>query len=106
MKTFATKIVRIALHPGADSRHRYFRTWSFTESPWTHDTEFSADMVAIAPGVGDLITEVPILDNWQVKKIASSTTRVFEAVVERQREVSRRRSLGSRHIPRTDRSGQ
>lgn len=43
-----------------------FRAWVFyTESPWTRDARFSADVVAIAPDVAGLITNVNIRDgNW------------------------------------------
>lgn len=45
------------------------RVWAFyTESPWTRDAKFSADVVAIAPDVSGLITEVLVHDNQQVKK--------------------------------------
>ena len=46
-----------------------FRAWVFyTESPWTRDARFSADVVAIAPDVAGLITNVNIHDNQLVKK--------------------------------------
>lgn len=45
------------------------RVWSFyTESPWTRDAKFSADVLAIAPDVSGLLTEVLVHDNQQVKK--------------------------------------
>lgn len=45
------------------------RVWAFyTESPWTRDAKFSADVVAIAPDVSGLLTEVLVHDNQQVKK--------------------------------------
>ncbi|MBG6240625.1 MAG: p-hydroxybenzoic acid efflux pump subunit AaeA [Candidatus Symbiopectobacterium sp. Dall1.0] len=45
------------------------RVWAFyTESPWTRDAKFSADVVAIAPDVSGLLTEVLVRDNQQVKK--------------------------------------
>ncbi|WP_374191093.1 p-hydroxybenzoic acid efflux pump subunit AaeA [Candidatus Symbiopectobacterium sp. 'North America'] len=45
------------------------RVWAFyTESPWTRDAKFSADVVAIAPDVSSLLTEVLVHDNQQVKK--------------------------------------
>ncbi|HCW46857.1 MAG TPA: p-hydroxybenzoic acid efflux pump subunit AaeA, partial [Erwiniaceae bacterium] len=35
-----------------------FRAWAFyTESPWTRDAKFTADVVAIAPDVTGLITD-------------------------------------------------
>ncbi|RWR01556.1 p-hydroxybenzoic acid efflux subunit AaeA [[Pantoea] beijingensis] len=46
-----------------------FRAWVFyTESPWTRDAKFSADVVAIAPDVTGLITDVRVHDNQLVKK--------------------------------------
>lgn len=46
-----------------------FKTWSFyTESPWTRDAKFTADVVAIAPDVSGLLSEVPIKDNQLVQK--------------------------------------
>jgi p-hydroxybenzoic acid efflux pump subunit AaeA len=46
-----------------------FRAWVYyTESPWTRDARFSADVVAIAPDVAGLITEVNVKDNQLVKK--------------------------------------
>jgi len=46
-----------------------FRAWSYyTESPWTRDARFSADVVAIAPDVAGLITQVNVHDNQLVKK--------------------------------------
>lgn len=46
-----------------------FRAWVFyTESPWTRDARFSADVVAIAPDVAGLITNVNVHDNQLVKK--------------------------------------
>ena len=46
-----------------------FRAWVYyTESPWTRDARFSADVVAIAPDVAGLITDVSVHDNQLVKK--------------------------------------
>lgn len=46
-----------------------FRAWVYyTESPWTRDARFSADVVAIAPDVAGLITHVNVHDNQLVKK--------------------------------------
>ena len=46
-----------------------FRAWVYyTESPWTRDARFSADVVAIAPDVAGLITAVKVHDNQLVKK--------------------------------------
>ncbi len=41
---------------------------SITQSPWTRDARFSADVVAIAPDVSGLITQVNVHDNQLVKK--------------------------------------
>jgi len=46
-----------------------FRAWVYyTESPWTRDARFSADVVAIAPDVAGLITDVKVKDNQLVRK--------------------------------------
>ncbi|MGP4132600.1 biotin/lipoyl-binding protein [Pantoea tagorei] len=46
-----------------------YRAWVFyTESPWTRDAKFAADVVAISPDVTGLITDVPVHDNQLVKK--------------------------------------
>ena len=46
-----------------------FKAWVFyTESPWTRDAKFTADVVAIAPDVSGLLTDVPVVDNQLVKK--------------------------------------
>jgi p-hydroxybenzoic acid efflux pump subunit AaeA len=46
-----------------------FHAWVYyTESPWTRDARFSADVVAIAPDVAGLITEVNVKDNQLVRK--------------------------------------
>ncbi|GAB7203815.1 hypothetical protein OS21_03040 [Dickeya oryzae] len=45
------------------------RVWSFyTESPWTRDARFSADVVAIAPDVSGLLADVKVQDNQPVKQ--------------------------------------
>lgn len=45
-----------------------FNAWVYyTESPWTRDARFSADVVAIAPDVSGLITQVNV-HNQLVKK--------------------------------------
>jgi p-hydroxybenzoic acid efflux pump subunit AaeA len=43
-----------------------FRAWVFyTESPWTRDARFSADVVAIAPDVADVLpTLTSMITNW------------------------------------------
>ncbi len=46
-----------------------FRAWVYyTESPWTRDARFSADVVAIAPDVSGLISQVQVKDNQLVTK--------------------------------------
>lgn len=46
-----------------------FRAWVYyTESPWTRDARFSADVVAIAPDVAGLVTAVNVQDNQLVRK--------------------------------------
>ena len=46
-----------------------FNAWVYyTESPWTRDARFSAEVVAIAPDVSGLITQVNVNDNQLVKK--------------------------------------
>jgi p-hydroxybenzoic acid efflux pump subunit AaeA len=45
------------------------KVWSYyTESPWTRDAKFTADVVAISPDVTGLITTVNVQDNQFVKK--------------------------------------
>ena len=71
MKNFSIKITRIAITLilvllGIAA---VFKAWVFyTESPWTRDAKFTADVVAIAPDVSGLLTEVPVVDNQLVKK--------------------------------------
>ena len=70
MKTLIRKFSRTAItvvcHSGL---HRNFNAWVYyTESPWTRDARFSADVVAIAPDVSGLITQVNVHDNQLVKK--------------------------------------
>ena len=58
-----------------------FRAWVFyTESPWTRDARFSADVVAIAPDVAGLITNVNIHDNQLVKRIRSCSPSTSHAI--------------------------
>ncbi|VVL66728.1 p-hydroxybenzoic acid efflux pump subunit AaeA [Klebsiella pneumoniae] len=46
-----------------------FRAWVYyTASPWTRDARFSADIVAIAPDLSGLISQVNVKDNQLVKK--------------------------------------
>lgn len=71
MKTLSLKILRIAitLLLVLVAAIAVFKAWAFyTESPWTRDAKFTADVVAIAPDVSGLLTEVPITDNQLVKQ--------------------------------------
>lgn len=91
-----------------------FRAWVFyTESPWTRDAKFTADVVAIAPDVSGLITDVRVHDNQLVKKDqvlfvvdqpryqqalaqAEADVAYYQALVsEKRREASRRNRLGA-----------
>ncbi len=70
-----------------------FRVWSFyTESPWTRDARFSADIVAIAPDVSGLIEHVDVHDNQLVKKgqvlFVIDQPRYKEALAEAQADVA------------------
>ncbi|WP_226571753.1 p-hydroxybenzoic acid efflux pump subunit AaeA [Mangrovibacter yixingensis] len=70
-----------------------FRVWSFyTESPWTRDARFSADIVAIAPDVSGLIDHVDVHDNQLVKKgqvlFVIDQPRYKEALAEAQADVA------------------
>ncbi|MFZ1875209.1 MAG: p-hydroxybenzoic acid efflux pump subunit AaeA [Chania sp.] len=71
MKTFSIQITRIAITLifVVLAAIAVFKSWSFyTESPWTRDAKFTADVVAIAPDVSGLLTEIPVTDNQLVKK--------------------------------------
>ncbi|WP_312837057.1 p-hydroxybenzoic acid efflux pump subunit AaeA [Pantoea sp.] len=91
-----------------------FRAWVFyTESPWTRDAKFAADVVAISPDVTGLITDVPVYDNQLVKKgdtlfivdrpryqkaldEAQADVEYYQALVsEKRREAGRRNQLGT-----------
>jgi len=70
-----------------------FRAWVYyTESPWTRDARFSADVVAIAPDVSGLITEVQVKDNQLVAKnqvlFVIDQPRYQKALAEAQADVS------------------
>jgi len=90
-----------------------FKAWAFyTQSPWTRDAKFTADVVAIAPDVSGLVTEVPVVDNQLVHKgqvlfkidqpryqqaldEASADVAYYQAeVTEKKHEASRRVQLG------------
>lgn len=96
-----------------------FRAWVFyTESPWTRDAKFSADVVAISPDVTGLITDVPVRDNQLVKKgdtlfvvdrpryqkaldEAQADVDYYQAVAnEKRREAARRNQLGTSAMSR------
>ena len=71
MSTFSLKIIRIGitLLVVLLAVIAIFKVWAFyTESPWTRDAKFTADVVAIAPDVSGLITDVPVKDNQLVQK--------------------------------------
>ncbi|MCS2148604.1 p-hydroxybenzoic acid efflux pump subunit AaeA [Scandinavium manionii] len=71
MKTLTRKISRtaITLILVVLAFIAIFRAWVYyTESPWTRDARFSADVVAIAPDVAGLITDVNVKDNQLVRK--------------------------------------
>ncbi|MBP2847493.1 p-hydroxybenzoic acid efflux pump subunit AaeA [Dickeya oryzae] len=88
------------------------RVWSFyTESPWTRDARFSADVVAIAPDVSGLLTEVKVQDNQLVKQgdvlFVIDQPRYQQAVEQAQADVSyyqaladekRRESVRRQHL--------
>ena len=90
-----------------------FRAWAFyAESPWTRDAKFTADVVAIAPDVTGLITDVRVRDNQYVKKgdvlftidqprfektlaEAEADVQYYQSLVdEKRREAARRNKLG------------
>ncbi|KQN64338.1 MULTISPECIES: p-hydroxybenzoic acid efflux pump subunit AaeA [unclassified Erwinia] len=96
-----------------------FRVWVFyTESPWTRDAKFSADVVAIAPDVSGLITDVRVRDNQLVQKDqvlftidqpryqkaleeAEADVAYYQALLsEKRREASRRNQLGTSAMSR------
>lgn len=96
-----------------------FRVWVFyTESPWTRDAKFSADVVAIAPDVGGLVTDVRVRDNQLVQKgqvlftidrpryqkaldQAEADVAYYQALLtEKRREAGRRNQLGTSAMSR------
>jgi p-hydroxybenzoic acid efflux pump subunit AaeA len=98
-----------------------FRAWVYyTESPWTRDARFSADIVAIAPDVEGLITEVNVKDNQLVKKDqvlfvidqprykkaleeAEADVAYYQALAsEKRREAGRRNQLGVQAMSREE----
>ncbi len=71
MKNLSIKIIRYAITfiIVVLAAIAIFRAWIFyTESPWTRDAKFTADVVSIAPDVAGLVTSVPVEDNQLVKK--------------------------------------
>lgn len=97
------------------------RVWSFyTESPWTRDARFSADVVAIAPDVSGLLTDVKVQDNQPVKQgdvlfvvdqpryqqaleQAQADVDYYQALVdEKKRESARRLRLGVQAMSREE----
>ena len=98
-----------------------FHAWVYyTESPWTRDARFSADVVAIAPDVSGLITEVDVKDNQLVKKgqtlfvidrpryqkalaEADADVAYYQALVaEKRREAGRRNKIGTVALSREE----
>jgi len=97
------------------------RVWAFyTESPWTRDARFTADIVAIAPDVSGLLTAVNVHDNQLVKKgdilfevdrpryqqalaEARANVEYYQSlVVEKKREAGRRLKLGTQALSREE----
>lgn len=116
MKTAAAKIIRIAitLLLVLIAAIAIFKAWAFyTESPWTRDAKFTADVVAIAPDVSGLLTDVRVSDNQLVQKgqvlfvvdqpryqqaldEAQADVDYYQALVdEKRREAGRRQRLGT-----------
>jgi p-hydroxybenzoic acid efflux pump subunit AaeA len=98
-----------------------FRAWVYyTESPWTRDARFSADVVAIAPDVAGLITDVKVKDNQLVSKNqvlftidqpryqkaleeADADVAYYQALAtEKRREAGRRNQLGTMAMSREE----
>ncbi|WKV52933.1 p-hydroxybenzoic acid efflux pump subunit AaeA [Dickeya fangzhongdai] len=97
------------------------RVWSFyTESSWTRDARFSADVVAIAPDVSGLLTDVKVQDNQPVKQgdvlfvidqpryqqaleQAQADVAYYQALAdEKKRESARRQRLGVQAMSREE----
>lgn len=123
MKLLTTKITRTAITVVLVvlAFIAIFRAWSFyTESPWTRDARFSADVVAIAPDVAGLITSVDVHDNQLVKKDqvlftidqpryqkaleeAEADVAYYQALAnEKRREAGRRNKLGIQAMSREE----
>lgn len=123
MKALTTKMIRtaITLILVLLAFIAIYRAWVFyTESPWTRDARFTADVVAIAPDVSGLITDVKVHDNQLVKKDqilftidqpryqkafeqAQADVSYFQALAgEKRREAGRRNSLGTQAMSREE----
>lgn len=123
MKALTTKISRtaITLLLVVLAFVAIFRAWVYyTESPWTRDARFSADVVAIAPDVAGLITQVSVKDNQLVKKNqvlftidqpryqkaleeAQADVAYYQALAnEKRREAGRRNQLGIQAMSREE----
>jgi RND family efflux transporter, MFP subunit len=123
VKTLTRKITRtaITLIMVVLAFTAIFHAWVYyTESPWTRDARFSADVVAIAPDVAGLITEVNVKDNQLVKKNqvlftidqpryqkaleeADADVAYFQALAsEKRREAGRRNQLGVQAMSREE----
>ena len=123
MKTLTRKISRTAITLALVilAFIAIFRAWVYyTESPWTRDARFSADVVAIAPDVAGLITSVDVHDNQLVKKDqvlftidqpryqkaleeAEADVAYYQALVnEKRREAGRRNQLGIQAMSREE----
>lgn len=77
-----------------------FRVWVYyTESPWTRDARFSADVVALAPDVSGLVTQVNVRDNQLVEKdqvlFVIDRPRYQKALAEAQANVAYYQTLAS-----------
>lgn len=123
MKTLTRKISRtaITLILVVLAFIAVFRAWVYyTESPWTRDARFSADVVAIAPDVAGLITDVKVKDNQLVSKNqvlftidqprykkaleeADADVAYYQALAsEKRREAGRRNQLGVQAMSREE----
>ncbi|MDX6020626.1 p-hydroxybenzoic acid efflux pump subunit AaeA [Scandinavium sp. V105_16] len=123
MKTLTRKISRtaITLILVVLAFIAIFRAWVYyTESPWTRDARFSADVVAIAPDVAGLITDVKVKDNQLVSKNqvlftidqpryqkaleeADADVAYYQALAtEKRREAGRRNRLGTMAMSREE----
>ena len=123
MKTLTRKISRTAITMALVilAFIAIFRAWVYyTESPWTRDARFSAEVVAIAPDVAGLITAVNVHDNQLVKKDqvlftidqpryqkaleeAEADVAYYQALAsEKRREAGRRNQLGVQAMSREE----